>query len=305
MRLLIRISAFLLGFILPLSAGAQITSVSVDYILNPQSRQTAGEEYGYSIYDLMIGHTLLNRGDYESGTFTEITASADIRYQFINLDYRGSDPITAFLADAFPSDLFAFKYDLTVMQSINDQWFGVVKAGAGIFSDLKEIDINHFLLEGGIIPVYKFDSFDAGIGPFYTYAFGKPRIIPAPYFRMKGESTSNIMFTISPPTYAHLGYTFSEDLNAGLELQTIRNNYEIGDPFFSGENSLFDSPVFVFSDLTLGPVVNFSIAKDVMLTLPGGYTLRRTFEIKDGGNSERSTEVRRVLFLNTGIVATF
>ena len=279
---------------------AQFNSVGASYSLSPQISLEGDEKYGYSIANISLGNHFLTKINAEKGRFTILTGELNLRYQYINYEYTGTNPTGILLDDVFPRDLFAFIYGVTLIQTISPKFYVMGQASVGLYSDMNNIDINHFLFDGGALLIYKTKYVDLGLGPFFTYAFGKPRIIPAPFLVFTGfQENPKLILTISPPAYGRLGYKFSEDFDAGVTLNTIGNNYEIGDEKFIGD------PVFIFSDMILGPDMNLKLSKAFNLSMAGGLTLRRQFSITDKGDDVGSTDIENGAMLKVSLFAKF
>jgi hypothetical protein len=250
---------------------------------------------GYNISDLSYTTNLHSVAGNKPRTFTVINSTTEFRYQRVMLDSE----VDAY----FPENLYAISLNLKVLQSLNSNWFLYTTGTLGIFSDLENVNNDHLLLEGGIVPVYWVNpELAIGIGPVYTYAFGRPRLLPLPYIKTMGEGTSRFSISIIPPSEGRAGYQFTDLLNVGFAAGIFRNTYELGDARAITAGS---SPALVFSDWSLGPDVIFTLAQDVELRFHTGSTVYRQFEIQQRGESLFSINFENTFFLSTSLTAQF
>ncbi len=208
---------------------------------------------------------------------TLLLVAPSFRHHALSLELPPGDD------EYFPTALYAAGLELALMQDISSNWYGVLFGSGALASDFENIDARHLLFEGGGFFVYRLtQDFHVGLGPVFTYAFGHPLLIPAPFVRYEGEG--KWQFKMQFPRFAKLTYVASKRFEFGVIARSLYNNYLLGND--AAETAGGDSPVIVFSDLTLGLEAGVRIVGPVWLTAGGGFTASRQFTVEDENQNE-------------------
>ena len=88
-------------------------------------------------------------------------------------------------AEAYaPDDIFNAGLNVIHLRPLGQRWSLMATLGAGLYTDLEEVSLNSFLLNGGAIFIYKINSqLDLGIGAGITNSYGAPAALPMFYVK--------------------------------------------------------------------------------------------------------------------------
>jgi hypothetical protein len=186
-------------------------------------------------------------------------------------------------SEYFPKNLYAIREGLTLIQALSEDWYAVGFGAATLATDFKDIGFKHFVFEGGAFGVYKITkALHVGLGPVFTFAFGNPLLIPAPFVRYQGEQ--KLSFQLQVPRFAKVAYAFSEGFDLGVAGRFLYNNYRLGDDRARTPDG--KSTVIVFSDITVGLEASLRIFQPLFATAGVGATVYRKFRVDDDGGDE-------------------
>lgn len=199
----------------------------------------------------------------------------------------------------FPSDLYAIREGVTLVQSLSADWYVVGFGAAAIATDFNDVDFGHFIFEGGAFGVYKLsEAFHVGLGPVFTFAFGHPLLIPAPFVRYQGEE--KLSFQVQVPKLAKVTYAFSDSFDIGLAGRFLYNNYRLGDDRARTPDG--KSTVIVFSDVTVGVEASLRLFQPLFATAGVGTTVYRKLRVDDDGGDELfNRDLENTPFVSLGL----
>lgn len=186
-------------------------------------------------------------------------------------------------SEYFPTSLYAVREGLILMQSLSANWYVVGFGSAAIATDFHDVGFDHLIFEGGAFGVYKISKpLHVGLGPVFTFAFGNPLLIPAPFVRYQGEEKLSVQVQV--PKLAKVAYAFTDDFDLGIAGRFLYNNYRLGDERARTPDG--KSTVIVFSDITVGLEASLRIYQPLFVTGGVGATVYRKFRVDDDGGSE-------------------
>lgn len=186
-------------------------------------------------------------------------------------------------SEYFPTDLYAIREGLSLIQTLSTDWYAVGFGSVAIATDFNDVGFEHLIFEGGAFGVYKLsEAFHVGLGPVFTFAFGHPLLIPAPFVRYRGEE--KLSFQLQVPRLAKLTYAFSDSFDLGIAGRSLYNNYRLGDERARTPDG--KSTVIVFSDITVSLEASLRLYQPLFATFGVGSTVYRRFRVDDDGGDE-------------------
>ncbi len=208
---------------------------------------------------------------------TVVSAGVAVRRHSFDLQlHDGSD-------DFFPTQLYAVDGSLAAIKPLGGRWSIIGFGTVGLHTDFHDVGVDHVVAEGGGFVVRRVgDNLQLGLGPVLTYAFGKPLVLPAPFIRYQGDGKLSIETRF--PRYVKAAYALTDDVEIGAAARSLYNNYRIGDERAQGADG--ESPVVVFSDLTVGVESAVRLTGPIWLTAGIGTTLHRTMTVNDDDGDE-------------------
>jgi len=229
---------------------------------------------GINIVDVDLGFPLLIRGDMEDddakGAF--LGGGLGLRRQDFLYDWPDGD------TEYKPERVYGLSLGFVFVRKHGPHWTTVAFAGSGIFSDLKNVDGNDFLYNGGTFLVRNVgESWRVGGGIVATYAFGDPVVIPIPYVDYVGRGRLLIDFEM--PEYLLVGCRFSPRLEAGVATRLVFDNYKLGDE--RARDADGEKASIVFSDVTVGLETRVRLAGPLRFDVALARTVHRKLEIAD------------------------
>lgn len=202
-------------------------------------------------------------------------------------------------SEYFPTDLYAIREGLSLIQALSDDWYVVGFGSGAIATDFKDVGFKHFIFEGGAFGVYKLtDAFHVGLGPVFTFAFGHPLLIPAPFVRYSGES--KLSFQLQVPRIAKVTYAFTDSFDLGVAGRSLYNNYRLGDERARTPDG--KSTVIIFSDITVSLEASLRIYQPLFATFGVGSTVYRRFRVDDDAGDELfNRDLKNTPFASLGL----
>jgi roadblock/LC7 domain-containing protein len=172
----------------------------------------------------------------------------------------------------FPDQMLNTQVGLFHIRPLGGKWSMMITASAGVYTDLKNVNFDDVLGQGGILFVKNFSpNLALGAGPLLTTAFGVPMIMPWIYFDWK--TGNKIKFKINFPEGMEAGYQFTDKFAlkavVGLNGMTVERNK-------GGKSTLLG-----YQQITAGLRPELQINKNLSLRLTGGTALLRSFNEND------------------------
>lgn len=172
----------------------------------------------------------------------------------------------------FPDQMLNAQVGLLHIRPLGGKWSMMITASAGVYTDLKNVNFDDVLGQGGILFVKNFSpNLALGAGPVLTTAFGVPMIMPWIYFDWK--TGNKIKFKINFPEGMEAGYQFTDKFAlkgvVGLNGMTVERNK-------GGKSTLLG-----YQQITAGLRPELQINKNLSLRLTGGTALLRSFNEND------------------------
>jgi hypothetical protein len=293
--------SFLFVFVSVTSVSAQLTA---EYTILTESNFLSDNHPGekakmsMGIFDLGLYFPLYEKADEETGKFFSLENSVFVRRHTFDLNLPQGEE------EYFPGTLYAINYTISAVKSLGSSWIAIPFISTGIYSDFKNVDSDHFNTEGGVIIAKKFSNgFIVGIGPVFTYAFGIPQFIPAPF---ASYTSGNEKFTldIQIPKSLLFNYKFSERFSSGAAVRFLYSNYSLGDNQAVDENG--KSTVAVFSDITFVLESSLLLFKPLYFDFALGTTINRKLIVNDNEANELfDRTMEHCYVINFGLRAGF
>ena len=225
---------------------------------------------GMNVVDVEATFPLLTRANPRTEARTVLEHKLGLRHQYFTYQWPAGD------TEYKPDQVYGISNGLSLYQTHGQKWSSISFATIGAYSDMEDVSGKDLLAEGGILIMRKFgEHWLLGGGPVFTYAFGDPLLIPAPYLHYKGGG--KIYLDVRVPKHASIGMQVTPNFRAGLALRSLFNNYRLGDP--RARNTDGKSVSIVFSDVTLG--AEASLGGRLRLDFGAGTTLDRKLDIND------------------------
>jgi hypothetical protein len=252
-----------------------------------------GATLAMNLLDVRAELPVYARRDERKRPETLVLVAPNFRHHALYLDLPPGDD------EYFPKGLYAAGLEVAVMQSFSKSWYGVAFGSGAVASDFEDLDDRHLLFEGGGFGVYRItDAFHVGAGPVFTFAFGHPLLIPAPFVRYEGAG--KWQFRMHFPRFLKLTYAISDRFELGLAARSLYNNYRLGDERARDPNG--DSPVIVFSDLTVGLEAGVRVWGPLWLNAGAGVTASRQFSVEDDDQNELfNREMENTMLATAGL----
>ena len=213
----------------------------------------------------------------------------EIMYRRFDLDYDGFPA-----PEARPENMQAIEYNATLTHGLSEKWTLMGIVTPGIASDFEgDIGSDDFTFQAVAIFIRGYsERFQVGYGAAWTNTFGQPS--PLPILAVNWNNGRNLKLSTILPANLELWYAPGPRLELGLLLNVEGNQYH-GDPDIYN----IDTPLLRYSVGTLGPSVNYHIAKGLTLGVDAGMTFLRRFKFFDGDNEK---DVSDISLKNTGFV---
>lgn len=248
------------------------------------------------------------------GTFEETiqTRIANPRVQ-INLPFRISPQVA--LVNGFMLSALVFSYDQTVIPSgvnapdelydlsyraalnigFGEGWGLTLVAQPGVASDFENLSRSHWKLQGGAVVTRQVNRVTRiGAGALVQNQFGE--VLPLPVFRLDWHN-DRAGVEVRLPKTAAVFLIPNERWRIGLEGHVDGNKFRIG-----SDAAVVEDPIVKYSNITLGPSLSTRPTPSARITLAGGASLVRRFEISDGNQTDlRDIDLEPGLFARISI----
>jgi hypothetical protein len=187
--------------------------------------------------------------------------------------------------DFLPDNVYTLGYMLRARGHVKKRFWIAAEGGPVLASDMKGIDEDHFNIEGGLVLQKKYrDWTTVGIGLFYTYRLGKPKLLPAVdiCYRWRDRFEMNLYF----PRRGEMWYRLNDVLDVGVKGELLGNRYVMGsDKVFITGRSIKGTRL-CYSVLNVGPAVSVRFAGRFFVCVNVGAELNHRFKIEDENGDE-------------------
>ncbi|MFQ5499833.1 MAG: DUF6268 family outer membrane beta-barrel protein [Candidatus Zixiibacteriota bacterium] len=151
---------------------------------------------------------------------------------------------------------------------------------ASLLTDLENVGSNHVTIRAGFIFTKKVSrKFTYGIGAGYSDDFGQPIVLPVARLKWRPSHRWKINFDV--PQKLDVWYLMSNRLSFGIEGKVTGAQFRIGESVDIGDGRLTGNGRVKYSIFNLGPAVKIGLYEGLSLTVNGGRTLYRRFEVLD------------------------
>lgn len=213
------------------------------------------------------------------------------QYRYVNAFFPVASSIVGKPGTEFQMaslDAHLLMYDFMFFRTLSDQFQLVAVARPGIFSDFRNININHFRLEAtAFLDWFASDNLTLGLGFAYNASnFG--RLINVPVLHMIWIPTPEVMVDMLLPQRLDIWYYPNKQWDIGWNLSLLGSQFQLGAPnqvlqqaLRSTNPAAADIAQFHFANATTGPVIRHNFYDKMYLSLEGGYTIIRRFDFAD------------------------
>lgn len=187
--------------------------------------------------------------------------------------------------DFFPDNVYNFGYSLKFRGYFKERFWIAAEAGPVLASDLKEVDENHYHMEGGLVVRMDYRGWlTAGLGAVYTYCLGEPMVLPALDLNYLWYDRFEVKLNI--PHSGELWYRPNDAFDLGVRAELLGNRYAIGSDkaFVTGRSTR--GTKLRYSILTVGPAVHARFAERFYISVDAGVAFQRRFRVDDEDDHE-------------------
>jgi hypothetical protein len=171
-----------------------------------------------------------------------------------------------------PLDLYALQYDFWWLNTVSDVTTLGIIARPGIFTDGRNLGLDHFRLEGAVfVDRVVGDNTTLGAGLAYGSNFGVA--IPVPVLHVVHRRGSKVLIDGFIPQRLTAWWFPRKGLDVGLEAQLFGAQYRLGDPSAQPRGA----GQFQFANGTVGPVLRWNVFGKTYLNAEAGTTVIRRF----------------------------
>ncbi|MFH1372374.1 MAG: DUF6268 family outer membrane beta-barrel protein [bacterium] len=200
-----------------------------------------------------------------------------------------------------PSNLYTIKYGLVFHQTLSDQWSLNVLVQPSLLTDFVDVDSDHLILRGGFVFERKVsDKLKYALGGGYSDDYGDEKILPVAWLKWKPCPNWHVNFDI--PQKIEVLRRVSERVQLGLVGKATGAHFRIGQdtPFRNGSDHRVGR--VKYSIVNIGPALDWRIYNGVCLTLNGGTSVYRRYEVFDtDGDKLAATDFESSIFLKATV----
>lgn len=212
-----------------------------------------------------------------------LTVFADLAYPLqiksssttfvLGLSYRGTVPLSEGARSAVVDSFHELGPRLTIVQELGS-WSLVGQVGVDLATNFVDVDGDHVRGNGGGLVNYRFsDRFTLGAGVLATYAFGQ--LLPVPILRVDWQVSSHVALRAVLPGSLRLGWKPLDFIVVGVKGGLNGNRYVTRSDLVSAARQL------AYSEANLTAYVDVNLFKPLWLSVYGGSTVFRRFELFD------------------------
>jgi len=183
-----------------------------------------------------------------------------------------------------PNTLYSLGATLGFVWAMTENWSTVVQFMPGIQSDMEDVSSEDYVFKGSLLFVRPFGKANRfGIGAAFSDAFGSPQ--PIPLLLIDWYPAENWFVEGLLPTDLDVGYRFSKALSVGLEGKVRGYMYRMSD-----DEDTWDSAVLRYTEIQVGPFVDYSLTDKLHLRASAGVSAANKFEFRDDDNDDKLVE---------------
>ncbi|MDR0229207.1 MAG: DUF6268 family outer membrane beta-barrel protein [Flavobacteriaceae bacterium] len=174
--------------------------------------------------------------------------------------------------DLFPTEILNASIGIKHMRSISNSWSLFAVGSVGIYTDMKIINSQAILAQGGVFFIKHFNKKVAlGAGPVLTNSFGVPMVLPGIYF--KWETYGDFYVHVAFPQGLELGYKASPtiDLKMAVDMQGMTAVIKKNDK----------DTLLGFQQIVAGFRPEFKFSDNLTLSLTAGSSLVRSISFNE------------------------
>ncbi|MBL7997396.1 MAG: hypothetical protein JNL32_02045 [Candidatus Kapabacteria bacterium] len=238
-----------------------------------------GQEYSNSV--LMVNAGFQSSLDNDGSTL--LTNSIGYRNVRIGLPVQRSTQVAATALN-----VHFLAYEGTLLRTLSDKFQLVANVRAGVFSDMKNVDVNHLRIEPtAFLDYFVSDELTLGLGFAYqTSNFG--RLISVPVLHVFYIGGSEFLIDGILPSKIDFWYYPSKTWEIGLNVGLYGSQFRLGErPVYDGVymDGAEQINTLMFANATAGPMVRYNLFEKAYLSAEGGYTVTRRAILGDSNRN--------------------
>jgi hypothetical protein len=184
-----------------------------------------------------------------------------------------------------PADLYTIKYGLVLRQVLSDQWSLNILVQPALLTDFKNVTSDDITVRGGFIFERKVsEKLTYAIGGGYSDDYGNGQVLPVG--RIKWNPNQNWQVDLDFPQKVEISHKISGKMWIGISGKTTGGHYRIGEETSFRTNSEQRVDRVKYSIVNIGPSISLQTSKSFQLSLNGGTSVYRRYEVFDDDGAE-------------------
>ena len=201
-------------------------------------------------------------------------------YQHHELKWKNFQTISGITESDLPDILHSAELAVGLVHRLSPKWSVMGRISGGVKSDYDDIDSRDVIYGGLVSLTRNFDrKNNIGLGVTYSDSFGSPFFFPLLMF--KWAPTDNLFFHGTLPVQLTGGYKHSDKFSLGFNVEVKGNQYRLT------EKMPWNESVLNYSEILMGPFVDFAVTEKVRLMLRCGIVTGQKMEFKDKYDTEK------------------
>lgn len=201
-------------------------------------------------------------------------------YQHHDLSWKNFQAQAGITEGDLPDNLQTAELALGLMHKISDSWSILGRIAGGIKSDFEDIDSRDMAYSSLLSVTRHYGKEKSlGIGLSYSDSFGSPSVFPVLQFKWASDNKWKFYGTL--PLQAIVEYRINQRISTGLNAEVKGNQYRLT------EKAPWNEAVLNYTEILVGPVVDFSLSKKAHIVLKGGIVTGQKIEFKDKDDTDK------------------
>jgi hypothetical protein len=179
-----------------------------------------------------------------------------------------------------PNRLWSFRWAVALRQAVGERWAVAGLVQPSLLTDLEHVDADHLNWRAGALVERKSsERFTWGLGAAYADEYGTGLWLPV--VRVQWEPSARWSVDVDAPRDAGVKYAATPRLAVGFGAQASGADYRVGEDVTLADGRSTKDGRVKYSIVEVGPEVAYRVAPNVELTLHGGTSVYRRYEVFD------------------------